>query len=98
LVKAVDGVLDRSEVRMIPLDVYFSFKFHFKLEFFQNVNFPGTFLHSSFALAVLGFAQREIKCAEQVQSQQLINTHVVLCVNGIPLEQKTGFLRGFAYF
>jgi hypothetical protein len=30
--------------------------------------------------------------------QQLINTHMVLCVNRIPPEQKNGFLRCFAYF
>jgi hypothetical protein len=30
-------LLDRSAVRTIPLDVYFSFKIHFKLKFFQNV-------------------------------------------------------------
>jgi hypothetical protein len=35
-------LLDRSEVRTIPLDVYFSFKNHFKFKFFQNVVRPGT--------------------------------------------------------
>jgi hypothetical protein len=29
-------LLDRSEVRMFPLDVYFLFKIHFSIEFFQN--------------------------------------------------------------
>jgi hypothetical protein len=28
--------LDRSEFRTIPLEVYFLFKIHFKLELFQN--------------------------------------------------------------
>jgi hypothetical protein len=40
---------------------------------------------------VFDFAVREIKCAEQVQPQQLINTHMVLCVNRIPPEPKNRF-------
>jgi hypothetical protein len=35
-------LLDKSEVRMIPLEVYFSFKIHLKLKFFQNVVPPGS--------------------------------------------------------
>jgi hypothetical protein len=37
------------------------------------------------------------KCAKQAQPQQLINTHVVLCPNRIPLEQNNGFLRRYLY-
>jgi hypothetical protein len=35
-------LLYRSEVRMIPLDLYFSFKTHLKFKFFQNVVRLGT--------------------------------------------------------
>jgi hypothetical protein len=35
------GSLDRSEFRMIPLEVYFYVKIHFKLELFQNGIRPG---------------------------------------------------------
>jgi hypothetical protein len=35
------GSLDRSEFRKIPLEVYFYFKIHFELEFFQNGVRPG---------------------------------------------------------
>jgi hypothetical protein len=34
-------LLDRSEVRTIPLDVYFQSKIHFSIEFFQNGVTPG---------------------------------------------------------
>jgi hypothetical protein len=33
---------DISEVRRIPLNVYFKFKLHFKLDFFQIGVRPGT--------------------------------------------------------
>jgi hypothetical protein len=78
-------LLDRSEVRTIPLDVYFSLKIHFKLEFFKLLSVwvpvrvsPGFPLGGRFP-------------AEQ-------NTYVVLCMNRIPPEQKTGFPRCSAYF
>jgi hypothetical protein len=35
------GSLDRSEFRTIPLEVYFQFEIHFKLELFQNGICPG---------------------------------------------------------
>jgi hypothetical protein len=35
------GSLERSEFRTIPLEVYFQFKIHFKLELFQNGVRPG---------------------------------------------------------
>jgi hypothetical protein len=35
------GSLNRSEFCMIPLEVYFYFKIHFKLELFQNGVRPG---------------------------------------------------------
>jgi hypothetical protein len=35
------GSLDRSEFRTIPLEVYFLFKIHLKLELFQNGVRPG---------------------------------------------------------
>jgi hypothetical protein len=68
-------LLDRSEVRMIPLHVYFKFKFHFKLEFFQSGVYPGTLYpwissrmriscRAVFAPAVFDFALWEIKRAE----------------------------------
>jgi hypothetical protein len=38
------GSLDRSEFRTIPLEVYFKFKIHFKLELFQNGVRPGALL------------------------------------------------------
>jgi hypothetical protein len=70
--------LDRSKVRTIPLDSYFSFKFilnsnFFKLSFVRVRFSPGFPLGGWFP-------------AEQ-------NTHVELCVNRIPPEQKNGFLR-----
>jgi hypothetical protein len=38
------GSLDRSEFPTIPLEVYFLFKIHFELEFFQNGIRPGALL------------------------------------------------------
>jgi hypothetical protein len=63
-------LLDTSEVHTIPLEVYFSFKIHFKRKFFKmsSVRF-----HFS-----PGFPAQQ-------------NTHVVLCVNSIPPEQKNRF-------
>jgi hypothetical protein len=76
-------LLDRYEIHAIPLDVYFSFKIYFKLNFFKilsvRVHFcPGFPLGGGFP-------------AEK-------NTHMVLCMNRIPQEHKTGFLRCYAYF
>jgi hypothetical protein len=76
-------LLDRPEGRTIPLDVYFSFKINFKLEFFQNVIRPGTL-------------KPWIPSRRRFPAEQ--NTHVVLYMKRIPPEQKKpGFLRCSAY-
>jgi hypothetical protein len=86
----------RSEVCMIPPDVIFYLKFILNSNFFKMLSVRVCF-SSGFPLGG-GFSPEQfllrkysILLCGKVQPEQPINTHVVLCMNRIPPEQKNRF-------
>jgi hypothetical protein len=97
-------LLDRSEVRTIPLNVYFQFKILFSSEFFKMASIrvrlrpeflkKEDFLQKSFCSGSIRVCSAGNKMRKTTADQ---HPRGALCVFRIPPEQKTGFLRFSAY-